>query len=237
MGLQLGDNAKDGIRFLLLGGGALVLLRLLYAGLQLWIAPPLTADLPVAIRAFQNGYLIGDPMTLVVGGRDLPQRLALAVLLTMLTTVLVVLLGIGVARITRSSMLRGAVGSARWTLFVSGAWWFYAALALPPRTVQLTPSELVRTDRAALLNDLSLPWPGAVTRVPNAAVGSVEYRSEITTGTDVGSIELVEAISGSKRMVLAFMVTAAANSDTKGTGTHEELVRLAELLNSMITQK
>ena len=55
------------IRFLLLGLGVLLVLRLGYAGLELWFAPPVTTDLAVAIDGFRNGYLLGRPQR--TGGR------------------------------------------------------------------------------------------------------------------------------------------------------------------------
>ncbi|MBL7938703.1 MAG: hypothetical protein JNL43_05015 [Flavobacteriales bacterium] len=233
MRLDLGDTTADAIRFLLLGLGVLLLLRLAYAGLELWMAPSMTLDLPVAIATFRNGYLLGDPTILVVGGSGVGTRLALSALLTALCTVVFGILGAGFGRLMGFSPVRSCVQVARTALFVTGAWWCYAALALPPRSVRIAPTELVRNVRPSVLGELSLPWPGTETHVTIASLDRFEQRSVASTLPACGSIEKVEAVAGADRMELATITPQGADCDRERAKAKEALGRLTQLLERL----
>lgn len=233
MKLHLGDTTADAIRFLLLGVGVVLVLRLAYAGLELWVAPPVTLYLPATIATFRNGYLLSDPMTLVVGGSGVGARLALSAVLTALCTLIFGVLGGGFGKVMGFSPVRSGVSVARTALFVTGAWWCYAALALPPRSVRIEPTELVRNVRPTVLGELSLPWPGSETRVALAALDRFEQRSVVSTLPACGSIEKVEAVSGTDRMELATITPQGADCDLERDKAKELLARLTVLLERM----
>ena len=56
----LGDNAVDGIRFVLVGAGSLLVLRLTYAGIHRALAGSGGDALATACAAFQHGYWTTD---------------------------------------------------------------------------------------------------------------------------------------------------------------------------------
>lgn len=229
----LSDTTADAIRFLLLGAGVILLLRLLYAAIALWSASPLTADLPVAIAELRNGYLLNDPMTLVVGGSPVGTRLALAALLTGLCAVAIAILGALLARPLGFSPIRTAVTGARIALFVCGIWWFFAALVLPPRSVQVGTSELVRTVRPSVLGELSLPWSGTETRVGMDMIDGIEHRSLAASSAPCGWNEKVEAVSGTRRMELASISPEGDDCEAARKIATDRLRRLAELLEQV----
>lgn len=234
MKLQLGDNATDGIRFLLLGGGVLLVLRLLYVGMDLWLSPPPDMELPVLIKSLQNGYLLLDRSALVVGGPGTMERVAIAVLLTMLTAAVIAVLALGISVLARTSKTKAVVSGLRFGMVIAGAWWLFAALAWPPHTVRITESELVRTVRPGVLNALSLPWPGESTHVPKGAISAFEHRSYPTEDATCGRVEKVEALAGEKRMELARIVPEGKDCEQERKSAEQRLVRLAALLGAGI---
>ncbi len=132
------------------------------------------------------------------------------------------------------SPVRSGVSVARIALFVTGAWWCYAGLALPPRTVRVEPTELVRNVRPTILGELSLPWPGKETRVALATLDGFEQRSVVSTLPACGAIEKVEAIAGTDRMELATITPQGADCDVERTKAKELLARLTMLLEQMV---
>ena len=232
MKVDLGDTTADALRFLLLGTGSLLVLRLAYAGIELLVAPPVTLALPAAIATFRSGYLIGDPMTLVVGAGGVGVRLAMAVVLTAGCTIVGAAFIGGFGKLLGFSAVRGAVSAARVVLFVSGAWWLYAALLLPPRSVKFTATELVRTVRPAVLGELSLPWPGKEARVPLSSIDRIEHRSMDSGYAPDGWKEVAEAVSGEQRMELAVLIPQ--NSAAERTAQRERVAGLTVLLNGML---
>lgn len=157
---ELDDNTSDGIRFLLIGAGSLLLLRLGYAGvLQLVSGPPKDA-LAEACAYFQSGYWIADPHTVVLdGGADMVTRIALAVIIT----VVVALLLAGLAQLLSA---RFGQGGSTWTvrvlrvaLIIPFCWWLFAALTRPPVELHFNSAGFAVRRQAALFGRLSLPWP------------------------------------------------------------------------------
>lgn len=234
MKLQLGDNALDGIRFLLLGGGVLLALRLLYVGLDTWLAPSANMELATAINSFQNGYLLVDRTTLVVGGLGTMERVAIAILLTVLSAAVIALMALCVSFLTRSPKTVAVVRALRFGLVITGAWWLFAALTWPPHTVHIAENELVRTVRPAVLDALSLPWPGESTHVPIGQISAFKHHSYPTEEATCGRVEKVEAIAGEKRMEIARIVLEGKDCEQEGKNAEQRLGRLAELLGAVI---
>lgn len=234
MKLQLGDNATDGIRFLLLGGGVLLAFRLLYVGLDLWLSPPPDMELPVLIKTFQNGYLLLDRTTLVVGGPGVMERVAIAVLMTLFSTAAIALLALVVSTITRTSKSNALVIGLRAGMVASGIWWLFAALAWPPHTVRVAENELVRTIRPAVLDALSLPWPGESITVPMETIFAFEHRSFVTDSRVCGFEEKAEAVSAEIRVELACIVPQGKDCELEKESAEQRLERLASLLSERI---
>ena len=233
MKFQLGDNALDGIRFLLLGGGVLLFLRLLYVGLDTWLSPSPGMELETMISSFQNGYLLVDRTTLVVGGLETMERVAIATILTLLSAAAIALLALGVSFITRSPRTVAVVSALRFGMVIAGAWWLFAALAWPPHTVRIAENELVRTVRPSVFDALSLPWPGESTHVPKGALSAFEHRS-YPSDTICGRVEKVEAVAGEKRMEITRITLEGNDCEQERKNAEKRLGRLAELLGQVI---
>lgn len=217
---HLDDTTSDGIRFLLIGAGSLFVLRLVYAGVQHLLLAPLTTDLAACIATFGNGYLLADSTTVVSGGMLVGERLALALVLMVVCTVLVGLIVAMVAKALGKAPTQAAVASARVMLIASGLWWCYAALFAPPRLVRITSDGLQRQQRPAVFGELSLPWIATETMVPWSAVDRVEARGA-ENGSDIDrSHVVVEAFHGEGRL----LITTTADTS--------HATRLAELITT-----
>lgn len=180
---ELDDNTSDGIRFLLIGAGSLLLLRLGYAGVvQLVIGPPQDA-LAEACVHFQSGYWMNDPHTVVLdGGAGFGTRLALSAI----TTVLVALTLAGLTHLLTARAGQGggtwAVRVLRVALIVPFCWWLFAALTRPPVELRFDKTGFVEEKGSALFDQLSLPWPADRTEFRWSEVERVTTRmSEANT--------------------------------------------------------
>lgn len=230
MKIELGDNATDAIRFLLLGLGVLLLLRLGYAGLELLFAPPVTTDIAVAIDSFRNGYLLADRSTLVVGGRDLTERLALAVVMGAACATIVAVPAALLAPLFSMNGGRAAIVAGRTVLFAACAWWLYAALALPPITVRVSADEFVRTERSALFQDLSIPFTATETRMIRTAGASIQQRSATSHWSPCEVVEEVFTQYGSEQMVIARVVPSGADCAASENEARRRAKELSTLL-------
>ncbi|MCB0771377.1 MAG: hypothetical protein KDC00_13335 [Flavobacteriales bacterium] len=230
MRIELGDNATDAIRFLLLGLGVLLFLRLAYAGLELWFAPPVTTDLAVAIDGFRNGYLLADRSVLVVGGSALMERMAMAAVAAAACATLVALPAALIGRLSGGSAGRYAIVAGRAVLFVSFAWWCFAALAVPPISVQVKSDAFVRTEHQALFNDLSIPFSSSESRLPRRAGGSIQQRSSTSAWGGCGTVEEVFAQYGSEQMVIARVVPGGSDCGSMGAHARGRMAVLTKLL-------
>jgi hypothetical protein len=230
MKIELGDNATDAIRFLLLGLGVLLFLRLAYAGLELWFAPPVTTDLAVAIDGFRNGYLLADRSVLVVGGSALMERMAMAAVAAAACATLVALPAALIGRLSGGSAGHYAIVAGRTVLFASFAWWCFAALAVPPISVHVKGEEFVRTERQALFNDLSIPFTSSESRMQRSAGGSIQHRSGTSSWGGCGTVEEVFAQYGSEQMVIARVVPSGSDCEVSRTQASERMEVLTKLL-------
>ena len=81
MRIRLDDNAQEAFQFLVLGAGGLLLMRVLYHGVEgTLLAPDETSPLEQAIAVFRDGYLLREHNLLVTGGSGIGGRLAMAFL-------------------------------------------------------------------------------------------------------------------------------------------------------------
>ena len=180
---ELDDNTSDGIRFLLIGAGSLLLLRLGYAGVvQLVVGPPQDA-LAEACVHFQSGYWMNDPHTVVLdGGAGFGTRLALSAITTVL--VAVVLAGLTHLITACAGQVSGswAVRTLRVALIIPFCWWLFAALTRPPVQLRFDNAGIVQEKGIALFDQLSLPWPAERTEFGWAEVEQISTRmSEVHT--------------------------------------------------------
>jgi len=192
---ELDDNTSDGIRFLLVGAGSLLVLRLAYAGVQRLLFPDNTDALAMACAPFHNGYWLAEAHTVVQqtdGG--IGTRLALAVIVTVLVALLLAGLVHLLARLFGSSTGRWTLGTLRLALIIPFGWWLYAALMRPPVRANVDPEGIVLVREAAVLGELSLPWGRSNTAIlwnsiegiaAEPSAGGMELRLITKTGIAV----------------------------------------------------
>ncbi len=212
---ELDDTTSDGIRFLLIGSGSLLLLRLVYSGVLLLTQAPYTTELQACIAEFRNGYLITDPHMLIRGGMSVGERLALALVLSMASGIAAGLLAYLVSKTW--------VVAARLGLLLALLWFMYAALLLPPKKTILGSEDLVQSTRPAVLGELSLPWPAVEVHHPWAGIETIQVRSVTSSLPRGTSTVYAEALSGSEWIVLA---------STRDSSLGPRLATMADLLRS-----
>ncbi len=193
---ELDDNTSDGIRFLLVGAGSLLVLRLLYNGVLHFAGPAADDALALACTPFHHGYWITDPHTVVLhAGGGIGTRLAMALAVSMLTAVVLAAL----AYVLTGTLWRKggtwAIRTLRLTLILSLCWWLFAALARPAGYARFNAAGMELVDEAALLGQLSLPWPAARVRmnwtdVRDFTVQPVENGMAVNALTPQGAITL-----------------------------------------------
>ncbi|MBK7383598.1 MAG: hypothetical protein IPI81_09720 [Flavobacteriales bacterium] len=178
MRFELPDNAREAFQFLALALGAILLLRLAHWGLESGLAPPLTTALSVSIAGLRYGYLIGDHSTWVVGGQDLPGRLALAVLLSLVGGLGGAALGWLVKRGWNPKRWRPVVVGARAGIVVSLVCGFACALFVPPVSVSLSDEGPVLIQRPEFFHTLGLPFAPERTLIPWSTVIAAEVHTD-----------------------------------------------------------
>lgn len=218
---HLDDTTSDGIRFLLIGAGSLLGLRLLYTGILVLIASSETGELHASIAQFNNGYLLTGADLLVTGGLGLGVRIALATIVAFVCAACGAVVGALLGKIMKRSQLRMALSMARTVLALSLLWFVYAATMVPPAATRLTAQGMVRITRPALFGELSLPWPHSTTTVAWSAVDALEARSLVSSSSPAANMQIVEALSGGERIVL--LTTEADPARTQ---------RLAQLISA-----
>lgn len=207
---DLDDTASDAVRFLLIGAGSLLLLRLGHMALQHAYVTVPTDALSQATTAFHQGYLIGQPDTVVVGGGGMGTRLALAFLAGCGSVLLPGGIAAWIARLLGRSTA-GIWRVARYLLLVSMGWWGFTALARPPITVRFDQDGFTRTERPALFGELSLPMPPTERQVSWSAVDAVKIAGEgrelvATAGRD--AIVLATTTAGERRAAIQDLADA-----------------------------
>lgn len=180
---ELDDTTSDGIRFLLIGAGSLLLLRLGYVGLQHWMAPAPGDALATASLPFRQGYLLRGP-ALVGGTSGVGVRLALALTLSVACALLCAAVLHVLARLAGRSASTWSTSGLRVSLALAFCWWIAAALLIPPHVARFDAEGLHITQRPAVLDLLSLPWSAATRTLPWSAVEAIEV-SPSEDGTTV----------------------------------------------------
>ncbi len=231
MRLELEDNTRDALHFVALGAGVLLVLRLLVAGVQLLMDAPLTAELPALLATFRNGYMLPDPNVLVTGGMDLPGRLAVAGVLAALVGMFLAAAFGSIAIATGRDPRKSAIRGGRAGLLLAAAWGLYAVLLLPPSSLQVRSQGLLFTDRSALLNAISLPWPGGDHMLPWTAISGIEKRSIARSFIGCGTQEHVLAMTKEGHHVIAELIPRGPDCDAALRDAAARTTRLAELLN------
>lgn len=174
---ELDDNTSDGIRFLLIGAGSLLLLRLCYSGVLMLLDGPDGDELGAAIKQFRHGYWISDVDVLVTGPSSIGARLSLA----LSASVVLALFASGVTY--QVAILWGKESVGRWlmvlrvTLITALAWTLFAALSLPPNTATIHERGIAINSRPSLFGVISLPWRAQETNTPWSAVEAVVVSS------------------------------------------------------------
>lgn len=156
---SLGDTTADGVRFLLLGAGALLVMRLLFAGFDHWLNAHPADELAAAIAPFRSGYLSTSTHKLVTDGGEVSTRLAMAIPSSIGAALLTALAIFLCCKVLRKPHQRATSLALRLTLVVALVWFMNAALFIPPRTVLINTQGLDLLTRPALFDRLSLPTP------------------------------------------------------------------------------
>ena len=176
MKLELPDNAKEALQFLVLGALAIVALRLLYAGALHALAPDASDGIGTMVAPYRSGYLLHDQHTIVLGGKGLFVRIAVGALFTVASGAVLALLGAIIAKALGGNSQRTAVRSARAGLAVAALYVVVSAFALPPRSIVISKHALILHDRASLMDVLGAPWPCAVDTIALEIVTGIEVR-------------------------------------------------------------
>lgn len=208
MKLELGDNTTDGIRFLLVGAGSLLLLRLGHLGISHLLGDE-DDPLALACKPFQYGYWLGDAHTVAnTDGGGVGARIALAIVVAVAMALVIGSLVYLVTRATgRSSAM--AVGAMRVVLVIALAWWLYAALALPHKHTRFTEEAIECTVRPRAIGALTWPWGAQRYTIPWNEVAAINTHAadDLTTvSVEHGAYYFVLA-TGSKEETAA-MATA-----------------------------
>lgn len=215
---DLGDNAEDGIRFLLVGAGSLLVLRLAYMGI-VHIANGAEPDtLAAACAPFRYGYWATDPHVVVAHDDGLGARLALALTVSMATATVLALVVYLIVRMIRSAALPWAVGTLRTVLLLLGGWFLYAALLHPPAYVRFEKDALVVHQQAHLFGALSLPWGNTEIRHGRAQI------TGFSTRTEARATPVLVTITGQGEM----MLTNGTATEAKALATQLVLWKAAE---------
>ncbi|HMC96684.1 MAG TPA: hypothetical protein VKG92_03465 [Flavobacteriales bacterium] len=232
MRIGLDDNSRDALHFVVLAAGVLLLLRLLVAGAGMLIEPMRTTDLPAIIASFRNGFLLNDPNVLVTGGMELPGRLAVAGVLAVLAGAGAAFLFAGVARLFGRGVRRAALFGGRAGLLLVLLWGIYAALFLPPRSVQVTADGMSVIHRAALFDGVSLPWPRTERKIDRQSITTIEHRTIASSMPGCGTQEQVVVVTGSGECVIADLTPHGTDCATSQHQAIEQATRLSEVLRS-----
>jgi hypothetical protein len=192
---ELEDNTSDGIRFLLIGAGSLLVLRLCYSAVLMLLGVPDEDELGAAIAHFRSGYWIIATDVLVTVPSTIGTRLSLA----FSTSLVFALFAAGL--VYQLAMLLGKESINRWllvlrtTLIAALVWSLFASLSLPPSTATLDARGISITRRTALFGTLSLPWSTHTVTTPWSAIKAVEV-----SFTEEGHI--VEALTDDGALIL-----------------------------------
>jgi len=188
MKVELDETTSDGIQFLLIGVGSLLVLRLLFAGVLMLMGVPDGDELAIAIAQFRNGYWISDTDVLVTSAGSIGTRLALAVCVPFIVAFLAAGIVYQLATLAGKESIGSWLFALRTTLAVVLAWSLFAALLLPPSSVTFNDAGFTTTERPALFGVLSLPWTSTTTTHPWSTVRSITVE-DTEEGSTVTAIQ------------------------------------------------
>lgn len=190
---RLDDNTQEGLKFLLLGAGAVLVVRVALGAASYMLAPEAGADeLSMALADARDGFLLSDQRMLVGRSSGLAGRLGLSALVSMAGTLLAAATAAALALRLGWKPLRAAVGASRVALVLLLAWCVQAALFMPSRYTRVEQNALVLVHRPAILDMISLPWPASETRLERAGISAFSARSVASSMPGCGSTELLE---------------------------------------------
>ena len=204
---ELGDNAVDGIRFVLVGAGSLLVLRLAYSGVLHALGGAEGDVLATVCTPFRSGYWTTDPYMVMghtAGG--VGSRLAMAMAVSMGVASALALAVYLLLRVQQGAAVRWAVGTMRTVLVVLVGWFLYAALMRPPAYTRFGTEALVLHQQASLFHELSLPWRSTETHHAWSQVRGFSTRTT-TEGTEV-----VADITGHGEVLLTSGTAAEAKA-------------------------
>jgi hypothetical protein len=186
---ELDDNTSDGIRFLLIGAGSLLVLRFCYSGVVKLLSAPPQGALAEACVHFQSGYWISDPHAVVLdGGAGIGTRLALTVMITVVVALALAGLTHLLTSTAKQSNGSWAVRLLRVALVVPFCWWLFAALTQPPTEVHFDSTGFSVQRRPALFGALSLPLP-----TDHTAYNWADFEAVSTTKVEQGAAVITSA--------------------------------------------
>ena len=168
------EQAQDALQFTALALGILLVLRFGLAAAMHLVTLPAPDDLVASASGYHADHILRQPGTVVMGAWPWMARLALAALVSSLCAAVVATMVGGLAVLSGRAGAAWALPAARVTLLVCGLWCLTAVFMLPPRSVRFSSKGLVRTERSAILGQLSLPGKATVQTIPWDAVRSVE---------------------------------------------------------------
>lgn len=190
---RLDDNTQEGLKFLVLGAGAVLVVRVVLWGAASALAPDDGAsELSIALAGSRHGFLLTDQRILVGMTSGLAGRLGFSALIALVGTLVAASAAAALAGPMRWGRLRTAVITSRSVLVVLMAWCVQAALFMPPRYARVEQDALVLVQRPALLDMISLPWPAEETTIRRSAITDLSTRSIASSMPGCGSTEVLE---------------------------------------------
>lgn len=233
MRVHIHENVHEALRFLMLGAGVVLAVRLSHLGLSRWWDHSGAGPLEEAVSAFTHGHLLPDGYTLVVHAAAPAGRMSLALLFACLCGALGALAASGIARAVRAPLRRATVQGGRTGLVLGCSWGLWAALALPPHTAHVGAEGITVRERPAFLGGPALPWPAQERMIPWASVDRIGQRTVQDHMAGCGEREQVVVLASGHEHVVAGLAPegpdcAAALHDAR---THAE--RLVALLQEL----
>lgn len=165
---KLDDNEKGAFHYLLGGLVVMLVLRLLAFGADIALAP---ADEELKTLApFRHGYYLADPMTIAITEADRSERIAWAVVVAALLSVVVGSLVALVQHLRGQRKGPAARMAARITFVPVLAWGLWTALCMPLATARIADRSVVIERYSAIVGDIPLPFTARSLVIPSDSV-------------------------------------------------------------------
>lgn len=152
------STASEALQFLVVAVAAMLLVRLVHAAGEHFLAPDEHDALGRLAEPFRRGYLLTDAHTLVPDGMSLAGRAGGAVIAGMAGGALGGFIGRWVAMATARNRTRAMRLGLRIGMITVLAWCMIAALFWPPVAMRLADDRITVIERPAALSFLVLPW-------------------------------------------------------------------------------